>query len=133
MKRRGDAEVSRRDGEPFVPLPPKPVDHCPTKSTPNVAALMHPKRDHRRAQRWTTPARVATYFGVTRGTVCAWLRRRYLGALMVTDRHYTDERERRTARGRWRIFEPDLAVLLRELRVRSKPMLGPRFWVGGGK
>lgn len=134
MIRRGDAAGVSRDGEPSGPLPPDPTVGNPTEPSPEtVAALMHQKRDHRRGQRWTTPARVAAYFGVTRGTVCAWLRRRYLGARMVTDRHYTDERPRKTARGRWRIFEADLAILLRELRVRSKPMLGPRFWTGGGK
>lgn len=75
---------------------------------------------------------VANYFGVTRGTVCAWLRRKGIGGLMVTTPHYTDDRVRRTRRGTWRIFERDLEKLLRAMRVKSRPMLGPGFWKGVG-
>jgi hypothetical protein len=77
---------------------------------------------------------VAHYFGVDRVTVVRWLHRKRLGAFMATHRHYSDERERKTSRGRWRIFESDLEKLLTAMRVKkSRAGLGPGFWVGGGK
>lgn len=111
-----------------------PLPDSTEQDTLSVPALVHPKRNRARRQRWTTPARIAAYFGVTRGTVCSWLRRKAIGAHVITDCHYTDDRPRKTGRGRWRIFESDLEKLLVAMRVRPGAAgLGPGFWVGGGK
>jgi hypothetical protein len=50
----------------------------------------------------------------------------------VYEKHYTDDRERKTARGHWRIFEADLLALLKRMRVKGKPGFGPGFWKGVG-
>jgi helix-turn-helix protein len=116
------------EGEPPVALPSLNFTGPSSKS---VVSLVHPKRDYRRRQRWTTPAMVAAYFGVTRRTVVNWLQARHLGAQVAYSRHYTDDRTRKTARGHWRIFEADLEALLTAYRVkRSRAAFGPGFWKG---
>jgi hypothetical protein len=75
---------------------------------------------------------VAQYFGVTAQAVRDWCKRLVLGSRVHHTRHYTDERARLTERGRIRIFERDLEKLLRAMRVKSRPMLGPGFWKGVG-
>jgi hypothetical protein len=75
---------------------------------------------------------VARYFGVSVNTVARWIKRDALKASFVP-LHYTDDRPRDTCRRRYRIFERDLMVFIRGLRVKGKPGLGPGFWKGDTK
>jgi excisionase family DNA binding protein len=67
-------------------------------------------------QAFTTVAALARYLGVSTRTVREWIRKGSLPASQVQDRLYTDDRERKTARGTWRIYGPHLEAFLARLR-----------------
>jgi len=79
-------------------------------------AVAHPR------QRFVTLAALRRYLGVSQSTAARWCRLGILRACQVQTRHYTDERARKTSRGRWRIYEPDLIAFLRWYRGRDVPL-----------
>jgi hypothetical protein len=115
-----------------LPAPLPPLD--PNEPDPfRPHRFVHPKRSQavaRRKQRFTTPAMVARYMGVDPDTVRNWIRRLSLAGKVTHHAHYTDDRARKTGRGRWRIFESDLTVLLRALRAKPPYGFGEGFWQG---
>jgi hypothetical protein len=85
-------------------------------------------------QRWTTPMHVARWFGVAGRTVSRWIVAGHLRAHPTWHRHYTDDRSRKTSRGRWRIYESDLRAFVARARGGTIPVrlgVGPGFWKSG--
>lgn len=133
--------VERTSGELPGPLPPPspalppldPIEPDPFR-TPRFA---HPKSrqngkavPNRRRQRWTTPTKIAAYMGCDPDTIRNWLRKLHLAGKVEHSKHYSDDRDRKTARGKWRVFEGDLTRLLRAMRARGPLGFGPGFWEG---
>jgi len=82
------------------------------------------------ATKWATTAAVAKYLGTTQKTVRHWIRRGSLRGCQVQTRHYSDERDRKTRRGGWRIYAADLERFL--IAFRGGPVAMPRgIWHEG--
>lgn len=75
---------------------------------------MHLSR--RWAQQWVTASAVAEYLGVSLSTVRKWIRDGSLKATMVQQRHYSDERPRKTKRGEYRVQKRDVDSFLAAFR-----------------
>ncbi|MGH2397535.1 MAG: helix-turn-helix domain-containing protein [bacterium] len=69
--------------------------------------------------RWTTISALAEYLGVCRVTVHRWIKSKRLIGHQIGTRHYSDERERKTQRYSWRIYERDLAEFFGWYRGRA--------------
>jgi len=93
--------------------------------------FVHHKSRARR-QRFTTVANVARWYGVATETVTDWIHRGHLRAHRAWQQHYTDERPRKTGRGRWRIYEADLRDFVAKARGGELRVLGVGrgFWKG---
>lgn len=72
-------------------------------------------------QRWTTPAALGRWMGVTSATALRWCKRGNLRAVCIQAAHYTDDRPRKTTRGVWRIYEADLLAFLAKMRSGAVP------------
>ena len=67
-------------------------------------------------QEWVTAAATARYFGVSRGTVHAWIRNGLLSAIQFQASHYSDTRPRKTKRAEYRIHRDELQRFLAAFR-----------------
>lgn len=115
--------------EPLTVVNLGPVDCCPAIGvTPGVAIAPH-KCPRRLPQRYTTPAKVARYFGLTYRTALNWIAAGWLKAHRAHAAHYADDRARVTGRGRWHVYENDLEAFLKRMRVsRRLHGFGQGFW-----
>jgi len=75
-------------------------------------------------QRWTSTTALAAYLGLTEWSVRKWIRTGKLKAHAIQQRHYTDDRPRKTQQARWRIYEADLVTFLERFRAGTKPPPG---------
>jgi len=69
----------------------------------------------------TTAAALARYLGVSSQTVRMWIQRGDLVAYQAPNRHYADDRPRRTKRAEWRIRQEDLVSFFARFRCSAHP------------
>lgn len=109
-------------GELLAALLPLPSDSGPLQA----GSFAH----HKPFQRWTTPRHVARYLGFTTRTVAKWVQLGILPGRVLYTRHYTDDRGRRTRRGRTMIYEDDLRAWLGKVRASGKVSGFGKIWKG---
>ena len=78
---------------------------------------------------FTTVPALARYLGVSTRTIRRYITSGILKASRVQVTHYADERPRKTMRGQWRIYAPDLDAFLAHHYVNA-PALPESLWVG---
>lgn len=78
--------------------------------------------------RWIRLADLATYLGVSQRTLRRAIQAGVLKAVRPATRHYTDERERKTGGGLWRVYEDDVKAYLETWRAAGKPVPGWFKW-----
>lgn len=95
----------------------------------NQASIGPPRR---LGQRFVTVSALAAHLGYSATTVNRWLKLGRIPGAQIHDRHYTDERLRKTQRGQWRIYEDDVRELLAHMaQGRTIRSFGRGFWRSG--
>lgn len=118
---------------PTIPVPSPTIPlQLDEPVSPRSSARKEPK-NRASYQRWTSPKALAAFLGYAHVTVLGWIARgKVIAARVSHHRHYTDDRQRATNRGQWRIHEDDVMELLAHMRqgktIRS---FGRGFWRGG--